>query len=214
MTEKNIPMWNQFIIIRNFNQYPLISSLLKGYEGENLIGYTYIDHEQGITLEILKLFTENNSEYIINKDLINDKSRAFLRFEHFSETDFQISDQETANELQIKIPDYLKVYERKDLESFRTDKDYDKFRTLGFPDDIQILLINNKNKPELIWARVEDYDRENKIGSSKLIVQPHQNFNLNKNDDLVFKLMEINNQPYPVGIIDNKPEKKWWKFWQ
>ncbi|WP_435523651.1 hypothetical protein [Chryseobacterium indoltheticum] len=113
----------------------------------------------------------------------------------------------------MKRPYYLDVYERKDLESFRTDQDYDKFRTPGFPDDIQVLLIDNKNSPELIWVRVEDYNLDNKTGSSKLIVQPHQNFNLNKNDDLVFKLMEINNSPYPVGIIDNKPEKKWWKFW-
>lgn len=213
MTETSTQLWNQFIIIKNFKQYPMISSLLTGYEGENLIGYTYIDHEQGITLEILKLFTENDSKHIIGKNLVEDKTRAFLRFDNFAETDFQIAGDEIINEFNVKTPDYLEIYERKDLEYFRLDQAYDKFRTPGFPDDIQILLINNKNNPELIWARVEDYDRESKIGSSKLIVQPHQNFNLNKNDDLVFKLMEINSQQYPVGIIDNKPEKKWWKFW-
>ncbi len=208
-----IQLWDQFIIIKNFKQYPMISSLLTGYEGENLIGYSYIDHEQGITLDVLNLFTENDGEYIIGKNLVEDKIRAFLRFDHFYETDFRIAGDEIVSEFNVKIPDYLKIYERKDLEYFRLDQAYDKFRTQGFPDDIQILLINNKNSPELIWARVEDYDRESKIGSSKLLVQPHQNFNLNKDDDLVFKLMEINNQHYPVGIIDNKPEKKWWKFW-
>ncbi|WP_435522978.1 hypothetical protein [Chryseobacterium indoltheticum] len=99
MKEINTTIWNQFITIKNFNQYSKISSLLKGYEGESLIGYIYIDHEQGITLEVLKLFTEKNGEYIIGKNLIEDKSRAFLRFEHFSQTDFQIPDQETANKL-------------------------------------------------------------------------------------------------------------------
>lgn len=204
---------DQFLIIKNFKQNPLLSALLQGYEGENLIGYTYIDHEQGITLEILKLFTENNEGLITTKDLVADQSRAILRFEQFSEMDFEIAGAENVKSLQTELPGYLKDYQRNDLESFRTEKAYDKFRTPGFPDDIQILLIDNKNSPELIWGRVESYDKESKTGISTLIVQPHQNFNLNKNDDLIFKLMMINDQQYPVGIIENKPKKKRWKFW-
>ncbi|WP_027381281.1 hypothetical protein [Chryseobacterium daeguense] len=213
MTENSTRLWNQFIIIENFRRFPLLSTLLTGYNGENLIGYTYIDHEEGITLDILKLFTEDNGDFNISKDLEADKSRAIIRFEDFYETDFQLAEDEMVKKLGARIPAYLESYRRDDLKSFREEKDYDKFRTPGFPDDIQIFLINNKNTPELIWARVENYNPETKIGVSKLIVEPHQNFNLNIFDNLLFKLMEINGQPYPVAIIENKPEKKWWKFW-
>jgi len=213
MPETSNSIWDQFLIIKNFKQNPLLSALLQGYEGENLIGYTYIDHEQGITLEILKLFTENNEDFIATKDFVADRSRAILRFEQFSQMNFEIANTEYIKSLETEIPGYLKDYQRKDLEFFRTEKAYDKFRTPGFPDDIQILLIDNKNSPELIWARVESYNNESKTGISTLIVQPHQNFSLNKNDDLIFKLMMINNQQYPVGIIENKPKKKRWKFW-
>jgi len=94
MPETSNSIWDQFLIIKNFKQNPLLSALLQGYEGENLIGYTYIDHEQGITLEILKLFTENNEDFIATKDFVADRSRAILRFEQFSQMNFEIANTE------------------------------------------------------------------------------------------------------------------------
>jgi len=214
MNETHNPLWNQFLVIKNFNQYPALSSLLTGYGGQSLFGYTYVDHEEGITLEILKLFTENDGEFIIDKDLPADRSRAILRFEHFSEMDFEIAEEYLINALKAEVPGYIKGYDRDDLISFRNEKAFEKFRAPGFTDDIQILLINNRNTPELIWGRVEDYNSVEKTGTSKLLVQPHQNFNLNNGDQLKFKWMDINNSLYAVAIIDHKPAKKWWQFRQ
>lgn len=212
MPEKHNRIWNQFLIIKNFSQYPILSSLLTGYGGQSLVGYTYIDHEEGITLDLLKLFTENDGKFTIDKDFPADQSRAILRFEHFSEMDFEIADRHLISTLKAEVPSYIKEYDRNNLMSFRNEKVYDKFRAPGFTDDIQILLINNRNTPELIWGRVEDYDSAEQTGVSKLLVQPNQNFNLNMGDQLPFKLMDINATPYPVGIIDHKPRKKWWQF--
>lgn len=212
MPENHNPIWNQFLIIKNFNQYPILSSLLTGYGGQSLVGYTYIDHEEGITLDLLKLFTENDGKFTIDKDFPADQSRAILRFEHFSEMDFEIADRHLTSTLKAEVPGYIKEYDRDNLMSFRNEKGYDKFRAPGFTDDIQILLINNRNTPELIWGRVEDYNSAEQTGLSKLLVQPNQNFNLSMGDQLPFKLMDINDTPYPVGIIDHKPRKKWWQF--
>ncbi|GAA4157368.1 hypothetical protein GCM10022217_17160 [Chryseobacterium ginsenosidimutans] len=206
-------IWYQFIIIRDFKKYPVIASILHDFEGEHLAGYVYIDPIKGTNLDIINLFSGNENDANTNKNLVEEKIRAILPFEHFSETNFEIADQQIIQNLNLTIPDYIESYKRENLKPFREEKAYDKFRVAGFPYDIQVLLINNRNTPELIWARVENYDSENKIGISRLIVQPHQNFNLNIDDKLMFKLMEINKSLYPVGIIDNKPAKKWWKFW-
>lgn len=220
MSKTNSQIWNQFIIIKNLTQNQILSSLLKGYEGDNILGYIYIDHEEGITLDILKLFSENNGEFEIKKDLIKDKSRAILRFAQFTNIDFSIADIETLTKLETELPDYIKSYERMDLIDFRKEEKFKKFTAPGFPDDLQILLIkqNSKNKPEQIWGKVEEYDAIEKIGRAKLMVQPFQNLGINKGEKILFKLLEFNeNESHPVSIIQPQSEntrvKKWWKFW-
>lgn len=220
MSKTNSQIWNQFIIIKNLTQNQILSSLLKGYEGENILGYIYIDHEEGITLDILKLFSENNGEFEIKKDLIKDKSRAILRFAQFTNIDFSIADIETLTKFETELPDYIKSYERMDLIDFRKEEKFKKFTAPGFPDDLQILLIkqNSKNKPEQIWGKVEEYDAIEKIGRAKLMVQPFQNLGINKGEKILFKLLEINeNESHPVSIIQPQSEntrvKKWWEFW-
>jgi len=233
MIETPTPLWNQYIIIKNFRQYPIISSLLNGYEGKNLIGYTYIDHEQGITLDISKLFTGDNGEFTITKDLIADNSRAILRFEQFSKTDFEVANTEIVQLFNLEAPDYIQQYNRDDLASFREHPIYQNFSANGFPDDISIFLIDETHqyKTENIWVRVEYFDAKKQAGIAKLLVQPFQKLKVNKGDSIIFKLIEVKEGDMglqPFGFILNKetPEtkeatkpsqekesKKWWKFW-
>lgn len=214
-------IWDQFIIIKNFKNYPFLSSLLQGFEGENLMGYAYIDHEEGITLDILKLFSENNGTLISGKDLIEDKTRAIVRFEHFSKTNFEIADSEIQQSLNVETPNYIKEYSRDDLAEFRKHEIYQKFSAEGFPDDITVFLIDQtgKHKTENIWVRIKYFDAEKEVGIAKLIVQPFQKLGVNKGDEILFKLVEAKGMGFqPFGFIhktstEEVNEKKWWKFW-
>lgn len=231
MTKTSTPFWNQFFIIKNFNQHPILSVLLKGYEGVDLIGYNYIDHEQGITFDIFKLFKENDGEFIITKDFIADKSRAILRFEQFKDLYFEIADVNILQSLNIEFPEYIRQYERSDLKAFREHEIYQKFSAKGFPDDITVFLIDETGKfeTENIWIRVEYFDTEREAGLGKLLVQPFQKLEANKGDSIIFKLVEIQDMGFqPFGFIQKREEegteetrktsqekegKKWWKFW-
>jgi hypothetical protein len=223
--------WNQFFIIKNFNQYPMLSALLKGYEGESLIGYNYIDHEQGITFDIFKLFEEKEGEFIITKNLIADKSRAILRFEHFAGMYFEIANLNALESLNLEFPDYIRQHERYDLKKFREHEIYQKFAAKGFPDDISVFLSDEtgKFKTENIWIRVESFDAEKETGLGTLLVQPFQKLGVNKGDSIIFNLAETQDKELqPFGFIQKrqaresektiktpqeKENKKWWKFW-
>lgn len=211
MAKSSSTFWNQFYIIRDFNQYPILSSLLKGYEGSHLIGYSYIDHEQGITFDIFKLLEENYGEFIITKDFIADKSRVFLRYEHFIGIYFEIANLNVLKYLNIEFPEYIQYYERSDLKKFRIHETYQKFSAKGFPDDISVFLIDEtgKFKTENVWVRVEYFDAEKEAGLGTLLVQPFQKLDVNKGDSLLFKLVETQeNEFQPVGFIQNEKQKK------
>lgn len=200
--------WDQFFFIRNFNQYPVLSSLLQNYEGENLLSYSYIDHEQGITLEILNLFTEKNKEIAITKNFVADKSRIIVRFEHFAGIYFELADLEKLFSLNINLPEYIQFYLRSDLSKFRKHEIYQKFSAKGFPDDIAVLLIDETQqyKTEKVWVRVEYFDAEKEEGKAKLLVQPFQKLKINKGDEIYFKLVETQNEEIgfqPVGFYQS-----------
>ena len=232
MGKSSTTFWDQFFFIRNFNQYSVLSSLLLNYEGENLLGYSYIDHEQEITLEILNLFTEENKEIVITKNFVADKSRIIVRFEHFAGIYFELADLKKLFSLNINLPEYIQYYLRSDLKTFRKHEIYQKFSAKGLPDDIAVLLIDETHqyKTEKVWVRVEYFDAEKEEGKAQLLVQPFQKLKINKGDEIYFKLVETQNEEIgfqPVGfyqsskkspeesmkIPQEKTSRKWWKFW-
>jgi hypothetical protein len=228
MARSSSTFWDQFFIIRDFNQYPILSALLKGYEGAHLIGYNYIDHEQGITFDIFKLLEEKDGEFIITKDFIAEKSRIFLRCEHFAGIYFEIASLQVLKSLNIQFPEYIQYYQRPDLKQFRIHEIYQKFSAKGFPDDIAVSLIDETKKfnTENVWIRVEYFDPEKEIGTGTLLVQPFQKLEVNKGDSILFKLLETEEKEFqPFGFIQKreteakektlpkKEDKKRWKLW-
>ena len=79
----------------------------------------------------------------------------------------------------------------------------------------KIAKINDNLNPELVWGRVEKYNIANYIGVAILLVQPHQNFGINKNEPLGFALRTYKEKLAIIGIVDNEKAKKkpWWKIW-
>ena len=183
----------------------------------------YIDHTAGITLDVLKIF-DIQDEQIIYRESPSDKNvRVISRLDGIIKSkEIHILPDEQIEELELKIPEYLSIYERPDLMTFRLDETFHKFRADGYPDDVQFLLLPKGDlKPELVWGRVEQY--ENGFMSCKLLNQPHQNFGLKINDILKVSLQSIDGDEYLVYEIEaikkNSPksnkttQKPWYKFW-
>jgi len=189
------------------------------YKGDNFFGYTYIDHEAGLTVDAIKFFKIENDSIIITEDLIELKERILIRFEALTtKSEIHNVSEKEIKQHHLLTPDYLKIYDKPKLDVFRKEKLFDNFRAPGYPDDLMILLPSptEKIQPEQVWLRVEEYRPEKKIVVGVLLNQPYQNFGVNKNDIVVAVYSLIENEPYFIAEIDfdKIPKKKKWKFWK
>jgi len=212
---------NHWIRINNIT--PALKSLLKEYSGDHLLGYVYIDHTAGITLDIIKLFEVVEDEIIFQRSPVDDNTRAICRFSEFINAgEISILSDEFVNAHNLEYPsEVLAVYAKPQLEDFRAAEAFHAFRAEGFPDDIQVLLPPiGELKPELIWARVETY--ENNVVTCQLLNEPHQNFGLHVNSTITASLAAVGDDAYVVAHIElpksttqkqSTKNKKWWQFW-
>lgn len=194
-----------------------IKKVLPEFETENVIGYVYVDHEAGITLDIIKLF-EIQGEEIVFQDSPSDKNiRVICRLDGILQSNqVDVLSEEFLEKHSLERPEYLDLYERKDLEEFRHIEDFHNFRAEGYPDDIQILLPPTETlQPELIWGRVEKF--ENGKLTCQVLNQPRQNFGVNVNSLVTAAPYIIQDEKYLVVEINvsepTKHKKPWWKFW-
>jgi hypothetical protein len=207
----------QWITIENFKNYSALANSLTDLTGDHILGYVYIDHAAGLTLDIIKLFNRNDHKIEFTDTLRDKELRVIIRHAQFSETSYQVVKGDSFGDYELVKPSHLESYDRDDLTNFRNDEALDSFRAPGFPDDIQILLIQDDedSRPELVWGRIEKYTRSNHTGICHLMVQPHQNFGINKNDALAFALTELEDKMWLLGLIENPKvkDKPWWKIW-
>ena len=220
--KKDKEIWGQWIKIENFRNYPELADNFTDLSGDNILGYVYIDYTAGITLDVIKLFnrTDNKIEFT---DTLSDKEiRVIIRYAQFAKTDYEIVKDNFLGDYEFIEPSHIKIYERDDLTDFRNNETFDIYRAEGFPDDIQIILFASANdddkfKPELVWGRVEKYSSADNLGFYNLLVQPHQNLGINKNERLSFTLMKVDNKTRVVSIANplerKKESKPWWKIW-
>ncbi|MDI9311894.1 MAG: hypothetical protein QM535_16905 [Limnohabitans sp.] len=191
------------------------------FEGDNLIGYVYIDHTAGVTLDIFKLFDIVNEEIKFRESPIDKNLRVISRLNGIVKSkEIHLLSKEAILEYDLKVPEYIVKYERPNLKDFRLNEKFHKYRAEGFPDDVQILLLpSNSLNPELIWGRVENF--ENNTLEFQLLNQPHQSFGVQMNDMLKASIQNFGEEEYIVCEVDVKTDSKipeqtkkaWWKFW-
>ena len=105
------------------------------------------------------------------------------------------------------------------MKAFRETAIIDKYRAEGYPDDIQVLVVSELDKiqPEMLWARLVSYDSIKKIGHCQVLVKPHQNIGVRKDETIGFVVTEIEGEHWIIGIINEQPakttKKAWRKFW-
>ncbi len=210
---------NKWIEIRGISNE--LKNVLHDFKGDNLIGYVYIDHTAGITLDVIKIFDIKNDQLVFRESPADKETRIISRFNGIiNSKEISVLSEESVDKLNLKTPEYLSVYERVDLDEFRSNNRIHKFRAEGYPDDVQILLLpNNPFQPELVWGRVEKF--ENDHLTCNILNLPNQNIGINENDLVKATVKTLKGNEYIVCIIESNSEsnlyktnkKSWWKFW-
>jgi peptidase E len=57
-SKKEQQIWERWITIENYDNYPELAHSLADFQGSHLLGYVYIDHDAGTTLDLVKTLTK------------------------------------------------------------------------------------------------------------------------------------------------------------
>ena len=156
-------------------------------EAEYILTYGYIDHEAGMTLEVLAAaartgkgfrFWDQNNEITVK---IRIGSIADLECYYLDDDEGQLY-----GWYKEKVDD-LSVYDvDDDVKVSRGMGFLDEFREPYFPDDVLVHLFREENQPEGCWVRIEALDEENHRFLGTLLNEPEQDFGCHAGDRIAF----------------------------
>ncbi len=188
-------------LYKNFAAFPLNDKFRKAMEGypniddaNCMLVYGYIDHEAGMTLEVLAAGVERNERFKFFE--ASEDVRFFIRVGAVENEDFALFDDED-NSLSTRYAKKLEL-----LSSYAVDDEIEKTREMGFlddsrhphyPDDVQVYLVRDGLNPELCWARVIGFGEHWIMGV--LLNEPHQNFDYHQGENIAF---------FVVKTVDDK----------
>jgi hypothetical protein len=192
---------NKWVMIKNIKNSIFISKGLAqmGLRGNNVLGYSFVDHLYGLSIVIVKIIEINDDKLTLSEGPFDKGSGFILRYHSFLNLEISIIPPEGVKELDLpEMPRGMEVYSSPEQVKIRENEMLHPFRAEGFPDDVKILLppIGGLN-PELVWGRVEKINEEDKIFYCELIDSPKQDFKVQAGElvDLV-----------PVLVSGEKPQ--------
>ena len=195
---------------RHFAVVPLkdsLKKLLKDLPGEAdancILTYGYIDREAGFTLEVIAAGKQTAAGFSFADT--NEEISSMIRIEAVEEDDCFFCDAETETALLERYAEKIEtlhVYDAdEEVEKTRSFQFIDAWREPRYPDDVEIYLVRDGNKPEKCWTRIIGLDQHNNL-MCLLLNEPYQNFDyhqgeliavlINKDDDGVFLYSNMN----------------------
>jgi len=164
------------------------NEMYPGTEDANcILMYGYIDHEAGVTLEVLAMGREMNEQYIFFEG--NPEVRNVLRIGYAEDEEFFIVDDKNG-ELNKRFAERIEM-----LEAYKVNDNVmrtrgfeflDKLRHKWFVDDVQVDLMYRGLNTERCWVRIEDLNPEEHCFIGTLLNEPHQDFGYHKGDTVAF----------------------------
>lgn len=143
--------------------------LKKKFSYEPIIGYIYIDHENGIGIRIGGHVIKENNHYSLEEEVVKEQ----LKIEYNEKINFHVTilNDDIASAIkgstQIEI-DCQKYYEDQAINDSRKEEILDEFRHEYYPDDLEVLLTTNKDE-EFLWTRINAYSPKHKVAVCTLI---------------------------------------------
>ena len=164
---------------------------IKGFPNEEtangVLLYCYIDHEAGITFEIMAAgnVRENGKGFDFENILecADNEIRSFIRFEAIADEEYiglQVNE-DLCNELFAKKLEVIEMYEpSEDIAETREMDFLDGSRDPIYVDDILVLFVKDGLENETIWVRLEGVGDNVILGS--LLNEPYQDFGCHLGD--------------------------------
>ena len=163
---------HKFVLIKDVaDRFRLYNMEFQCLEGDNsLLTYGYIDHEAGLSFEIL-CFAKKDESGSIQLRPGNEKVTFKIKYDGML-GDIEIIPYDIRlAEFQSKIDMINDGYkESEELEMIRKHTPIDRDRDKQFPDDVCAVLFKSDMKPKRIWVRTETVVDGKIVG--KLINQP------------------------------------------
>ena len=110
LKEIHTHIWNKWIKILGICDE--LKKVLSVFKGNNIIGYVYIDHTAGITLDVIKIFDIKGKEIIYRGSTTDKNIRVISHLDGFiTSEEIHILPEKQINKLELNTPEYLPVYE-------------------------------------------------------------------------------------------------------
>lgn len=182
----------KWLILDKWKDIKKLSKVFKyDFEDAPLLIYSFIDHNNGITIKIVgNVYREIDKSLSINNELID---KDFTTHDDYI-SNFKIVFLEKDISSKIlnlnKIEDSieLKYYNKDSYNITRDDKRFDEFRNECFPDDLELFLETNK-KGELLWGRIKIYSKEKDILVCELLEDSKNNKDYKKESFVMVKVV-------------------------
>ena len=179
-------------LYKNFAAFPLNDKFRKAMEGypnvedaNYMLVYGYIDHEAGLTLEVIAAGIEKDERFKFFEP--SQETRFFIRVGAVENDDFALFD-DSDNSLRNRYAEKLEM-----LSAYEVDEEIEKTREMGFldesrhphyPDDVQVYLMRDGLDPEICWARIIGLGDHWIMGV--LLNEPNQNFDYHQGEKIAF----------------------------
>ncbi len=182
-------------LYKRFAVFELNGNILKCLEGfprkdeaNCVIVYGYIDHEAGMTLELLCAGKQNGKELEMFDG--DDERRAVARIEGVKDLEFTVlGDDEWLSQKYSKKIEMLSGYSvNEEIETSRSFTFLDSCRHDFYPDDIMVGIFKDGLQPEGCWVNISGLGDHCFIG--KLLNEPNQDFGCHAGDEIEFFVNE------------------------
>lgn len=179
-------------LYKNFIVFPLKDSLkrcIEDYPGADkancILTYGYIDHEAGLTMEILAAGIKDGGGFTFFDT--SSEVKAMIRVGSVIEDEFFIIDDEDGS-LSRRYSEKLEILEdyavSDEIEETRKMAFLDKSRHEYYPDDVMVYLIKEGLNPEGCWVRLTGLGDH--FFKGKLLNEPYFDFGCRSGDAINF----------------------------
>lgn len=216
MTQGEIQYSDREIISRwaIFERDPTIDRILAGRgpapsEGNAVIGYFYVDHEEGISFRIHALCrTATGTLPEIVANFADHGEDCVLRHDQFGK--FRLLSNDEANSLLLSDDErwfifedqrWFIYYDPEKLHEIRNRSDLDQFRAPGYFDDVSAVLFreDEEHVPEVVWVRLEEMAEDGAAFQGTLLNEPDADFGVHEGDMITVRFAEHQEGRYLVA---------------
>lgn len=170
-------------------------------EATGVAVYGYIDHQAGLSFELLACAKENSDGTITFYDG-NDTISAKYRVGSVADSELIIVDDKELENNYIEKIEMIKDGYQVDEAVIATRKVeiIDGSRSPEYPDDVLVVLFKDGNQPEGCWVRCEGLGENCLIGV--LLNEPNADFSIHAGDTLEFGVVENDDSLMCVSIFE------------